>query len=279
LIVALVTYLLVYRPLQINWGATEAEISRPMPGDEIVPRPVFNATRAVTVDATPEEIWPWMVQIGHTRAGWYSYDLIDNLAKPSAESIIPGLQNLQVGDVIPMSPDAEIGLLVSEIELGRWMLWEDEEGRTSWLWALDPIDESHTRLITRIRMDYAWRSPMILFDLAIDLGDFVMMRGCMQGIKTRAEGRPARSLLDMSTELLLWIAAFAGFVIAELGTVARQDWRPLVVATAAALITIAVVMWQPSLWIDALAAIVVLAGLRWASRNNPSICKMERSPA
>jgi hypothetical protein len=280
IVVALSTYLVVYRPLQINWGATEAEVSRPKPGDEIVPRPTFNATRAVTINATPEEIWPWLVQIGHTRAGWYGYDLIDNLAKPSAEQIVPELQHLQVGDLFPMSPDGKLGLLVREIEAGRWMLWGDEEGRTNWLWALEPTEESRTRLITRVRMKYAWRSPMILFDLAIDLGDFVMRRECMRGIKSRAEGQSARSLLDMSTELFLWIAAFACFAIAELRIITRQDWRrPLVVAVAAALITILVVLWQPPLWIDALAAVIVLTGLRWASRDNPSIRRKERNRA
>jgi len=275
---ALVAYLLIYRPLQINWGASEAEISRPMPGDEIIERPTFNATRAVTIAATPEEIWPWIAQIGHTRGGWYSYDLIDNLAQPSAERIIPELQNLEAGDLIPMSPDGKFGMLVKEIEPGQWMLWGDEEGRTSWLWALEPIDGNHTRLITRVRMNYAWRSPMIVFDLALDLGDFVMMRGCMQGIKARAEGRPSRSLLDMSAELFLWVAAFVGFAVAEVRIVTRQDWRrTLVVALASACTTILVVMRQPPLWIDALAAVSVFLGLRWASRNNPGALKTGRN--
>lgn len=278
--VALVTYLLVYRPLQINWGATAEEIKRAMPGDEIVPNPIFDATRAVTVNAAPEEIWPWLAQIGHTRAGWYSYDLIDNLAKPSAEQIIPELQSLQVGDLIPMSPDGKYGFWVKDFEPNRWMLWGDEEGVTTWAWGLYPIDENHTRLVTRLHMNYNWGSPMILFDLAIDFGDFVMMRECMQGIKARAEGQPARSLLNMSAELFLWIATFTGFVIAEIRIVTRQDWRrPLIIAIAAALTTILVVMWQPSLWIDALVAIIVLFGLRWASKNNPSIRKTERNRA
>src|SRR3712207_9232668 len=72
---ATATYLLYIRPRQLRWGATDEELERPMPGDEVVEHPTFNATRAVTIEARPEEIWPWIVQIGTSRAGWYSYDL------------------------------------------------------------------------------------------------------------------------------------------------------------------------------------------------------------
>ena len=65
-------YLAGYRPLQLHWGATDAELAQVLPGDELAPRPIFNATRAVTIDASPAAIWPWLVQIGYGRAGWYS---------------------------------------------------------------------------------------------------------------------------------------------------------------------------------------------------------------
>ena len=97
---ATAAYLLYIRPWQLRWGATDEELERPMPGDEIVARSTFNATRAVTIEARPEEIWPYIVQIGMTRAGWYSYDLLDNLGRPSARRILPQFQNLmKVGDV------------------------------------------------------------------------------------------------------------------------------------------------------------------------------------
>ena len=79
-----------------------------MPGDEIVKWPTFNATHAVTIQALPEQIWPWLVQIGHKRAGWYSYDWVDNLGRPSVERIIPDLQVLKVGHLIPISPDGKM---------------------------------------------------------------------------------------------------------------------------------------------------------------------------
>jgi hypothetical protein len=95
-------YLRVLRPWELRWGATDDEVRRPMPGDEIVERPTFNATRAVTVKAPPSMIWPWIVQIGFGRAGWYTYDLLDNFGRPSARRIVPEFQQIRVGDVIPI---------------------------------------------------------------------------------------------------------------------------------------------------------------------------------
>lgn len=185
-------YLLLIRPRQLRWGATDEEVAQAMPGDDVVARPTFNATRAVTVEARPETIWPWLVQIGCRRAGWYSYDLIDNLGVPSAERIIPELQHLEVGDIVPMSPDGKHGLWVKALEPNRWMLWGDEKGDTAWFWGLYPMDGARTRLITRVRIRYNWLSPSILFNLLLDVGDIVMMRKCMLGIKRRAEAMASR---------------------------------------------------------------------------------------
>lgn len=191
--VAIAGYMLCLRPWQLRWGATDDEVSRSMPGDEVVSRPTFKATRAVTIRARPEEIWPWLVQIGETRAGWYSYDWLDNLGRPSAERIHPEWQQVAVGDLIPVSPDGKAGLWVKAFEPDRWMLWWDKNGDTTWYWGLYPLDESRTRLLTRVRMRYRLTSPVILFDLLVEFTDIIMMRRCLLGIKRRAEqmSRPA----------------------------------------------------------------------------------------
>ncbi len=147
----------------------------------------FNATRAVTIQARPEEIWPRVVQIGCKRAGWYTYDWIDNLGRPSAQRIIPELQQVAVGDLISISPDGTFGLRVKDFEPNRWMLWWDTKGDTTWYWGLSPLDAQATRLITRMRLRYHWLSPAILMNLLGDVGDIVMMRKCLLGIKQRAE--------------------------------------------------------------------------------------------
>jgi hypothetical protein len=182
----LLVYVFIIRPWQLRWGATDEEVARTMPGDEFVENPTFNATRAVTISAPPELIWPWLIQIGYKRAGWYSYDWIDNLGKPSADRIIPELQNLKEGDLIPMGPIENFGFNVHTIVPNHYMLW-GEHGGMSWLWHLNQIEENKTRLITRVRLKYEWTHPIILGYLFLDVGDIVMMRKCMLGIKQRAE--------------------------------------------------------------------------------------------
>jgi hypothetical protein len=185
--VSLGVYLRFIRPWQLRWGATGEEVARAMPGDDVVKPPTFNATRAVTIQAQPEEIWPWLVQIGVTRAGWYSYDWLDNLGRPSAQRILPQFQHVAVGDVIPMSPDGKQGMVVKDFEANQWMLWWDNQGDATWYWGLYPQDDSRTRLITRVRMHYRWLEPSILFSLLVEFTDIVMMRKCMLSIKQRTE--------------------------------------------------------------------------------------------
>lgn len=184
---ALLAYLSWLRPRQLRWGATEDELAAALPGDDLVPKPTFNATRGVTVNAGPGDIWPWLLQMGCGRAGWYAYDWIDNLGRPSADVIVDSLQDLRVGDIVPISPDGKHGFRVREMEAERWMLWEGEKGDTSWYWGLHPAGPGRTRLVTRVRVRYRWLSPWTIFFLAMDFGDIIMMRKCMLGIRKRAE--------------------------------------------------------------------------------------------
>lgn len=183
------SFLALYRRWELNWGATREEIDRIMPGDEIVTRPTFNATRAITIDANPNAIWPWLVQIGFGRAGWYSYDLLDNLGRHSATRILPELQDLEVGDLVPLGPGSDSGLRVRAFEPSRSLLWWDRKSRlTTWAWALDAMPDGRTRLVTRVRARPSWRHPTTALWLVLtEVADFPMMRKCLRGIKCRAE--------------------------------------------------------------------------------------------
>lgn len=187
LALGLVLYLRLFRPWQLRWGATDEEVRRTLPGDEMVERPTFDATRAITIAASPEQIWPWLLQVGVKRAGWYSYDLLDNLARPSAREIIPEFQGTRVGDIIAMSPDGKHGVHVLALDLPRSMLWGTPPD-TSWLWFTEPGADGTTRLITRIRMQYRWRSPTIIFSLLVELFDIWMIRRMLLNVRERAEG-------------------------------------------------------------------------------------------
>jgi hypothetical protein len=184
---AALAYLRLIRPWQLSWGATADEVGRPLPGDEVVPDPTFNATRAITIAARPDHIWPWLLQVGVKRAGWYSYDLLDNLARPSAREIIPELQQLAVGDVVPLSPDGKQGVHVLALDLPRSMLWGTLPD-TTWLWMLEPRADGTTRLITRIRSHYRWLSPSIAFSLLVEFADIWMIRKMLLNVRERAEG-------------------------------------------------------------------------------------------
>lgn len=187
-----VAYVRVIRPWQLTWGATAAEVTRALPSDDLVAEPTFNATRAITIPAPPERVWPWIVQMGLTRAGWYSYDLLDNLGRTSARRIIPELQHLEPGDIVPMSPDGEQGMRVHSVNAPHSMVW-GEPGGTTWAWHLDETSSGSTRLLTRVRSRYQWFSPSIAFSVLLEFGDIWMMRKMLLNLKGRASTGPSMS--------------------------------------------------------------------------------------
>jgi hypothetical protein len=171
----------VYRPWAINWGATDAEIDRAMPGDSIIDDPTFNATRAVTVNAGAQHIWPWLLQLGYRRAGLYSYDALDNDGISSAEHIIPAFQDLQVHDSIPIGPGFFVRVTV--LEENRFMLLVFPDwAEATWAWGLYPDGANRTRLVTRLR-----GRPRGWTRIIVDLGEIFPMRKAMLGVKRRAE--------------------------------------------------------------------------------------------
>jgi hypothetical protein len=186
-------YVLVIASWQHRWGATDDEVARTLPGDEIAVPHVGSVTRAITIAAPPGQVWPWLVQIGLDRAGWYSYDWIDNDGRPSADRIIPEFQDLHVGHMITMMPG--YGPRVRSFDPGRYLLAGDaEEG--VWCLALAPVKDG-TRLISRWRLNRKLTPANAFLMLLSDPGAFIMERKMLKGIKARAE-RVARS----SEELL-----------------------------------------------------------------------------
>lgn len=211
-----VTYLL-WRPRMLRWGTTADEASEPLPGDERTPRPRVQSTRAVTVDAPPEEVWPWLMQMGIGRAGFYTHDWVERLmcgaryveGRHSATRIHPELPPLKVGDSVPMGAGAFAP--VSEVEPYRHLVAQEA-------YVLRPLPGNRTRLIARyrgggfvspavhaIRSDAGPLARLIQrvvvrvpgIDLALRLFDvFVsdplhhyMETGMLTGIKARAEGK------------------------------------------------------------------------------------------
>jgi hypothetical protein len=180
----------LYRRWHLRWGATAAEVAGSMPGDELVLHAPFRATRAITIDAPPQAVWPWLVQVGALRAGWYSNDLLDNLGHPSATTIVAELQHLEIGQWVPMSPSGipsdRNAFVVHSFEVNEWLLWTKPD--STWAWRLTPMYRG-TRLVTRVHAVYDWRRPLVaaLGVVLMEFGDFAMQRRMLRGIKARAE--------------------------------------------------------------------------------------------
>jgi hypothetical protein len=199
----------LYRHWHQHWGASPEEISAPMPGDDLIAGAPYQATRAITIDAPPHAVWPWLVQVGCLRAGWYSNDLLDNLTHPSAEQIIPDLQELHIGQWVPMSPTPSdtTAFKVAAFEPNRSLVWA--QPMSTWAWTLTPADPGTTRLVTRLRIRYEWRHPVsaVLSLVLNEFGDFPMMRRMLLGIKRRAEGSSLPAAPDRTLRAVLPHAA------------------------------------------------------------------------
>jgi hypothetical protein len=136
-------------------------------------------------------VWPWLLHVGCLRAGWYSNDLLDNLARPSATTIIPEFQHLEIGQWVPMSPKPtdRSALKVHSFEINQWLLWTTPD--STWAWQLTRTKHHGTRLVARINARYDWRHPQyaLLGLLLMEFGDFAMLRRMLRGIKARAESQ------------------------------------------------------------------------------------------
>jgi hypothetical protein len=189
-------YTLVIRPRMLRWGATDDELRRPMPGDEIVERPGWSMTLATDIQATPEAVWPWLVQIGYQRGGLYSYDWLDRLFgvldRPSADRILPEFQHLQAGNAIPLGAGPDWPVHAVEPNHHFVLTPEAPDFRVSWAFVLYPVFGGATRLVTRVRAGFAITPATIPFLTVLNPTAFAMTRKMLLGIKDRAESATLR---------------------------------------------------------------------------------------
>lgn len=186
---ALAAYAFIVRPWHLKWGATQAELKMPLPGDELVEHPQLDATHAITINAPVADVWPWLVQIGQNRGGFYSYTSLENLVgcqMRNADEIVPEWQDLKVGDEVWLHPKAP-ALKVLRIEPERAIVLEK-----CWTFFLQPIGEHKTRLIIRGRGEFNpdLKNPLLNFLIwrgVFEPAHFIMERKMMLGIKKRAE--------------------------------------------------------------------------------------------
>jgi hypothetical protein len=182
-VVGVAVYLWVVKPWHMRWGATDAEVGQSMAGDELI-LGAEQATRAITIEALPEEVWPWLVQLGYGKAGWYSYDWIDNDFQSSAARIIPGYQDLAVGDKILMMP--EMGFVVESIDEPKSIVSVLEDGSTTWCLALYS-DGGASRLVSRWRAKFEKTPTTFFMTMLSEPGTFIMEQKMLRTIRDRVE--------------------------------------------------------------------------------------------
>ena len=211
---------LLARSRQLRWGATDEELDASLPGDDLIPSPCLTATRAISIPTPPAQVWPWIVQLGQGRGGFYSYDFLENLAGceiHSALDVVPDWQHLEVGDSVRLHPT--LGLEVNIVDPPRSLVLtgaEVEGDRPmpydfTWSFVLAPTPEATTRLLVRERYRYrSWWAPLMAEP--VEGVSFVMTQKMLRSIRDRAVTLASSELPvpDRPGVYLFWIPLGAG---------------------------------------------------------------------
>jgi hypothetical protein len=278
LLLLLILGYLAIRPWHLRWGATTEEVARAMPGD----LEHIGWTRAITIEATPEQIWPWLAQWGQGRGGWYSYDWLENLFGfdiHTAARILPEYQNLKIGDPICMS-SSFCPSHVTVLEPNRWLSWqaEDENGNPVWTFTfgLFPADAAHTRLIVRESFRSEFMPPAAVF--VLEIPDVVMELKALNTVKNRAEGI-TESVFITPLEIIVWFTVLIVGLVAVALFANRQDWKqPVAFIVASALVLLPITFLFPPLWLRLVLDLGLLAGLIWVVRQPVQAAQLQPSP-
>jgi hypothetical protein len=188
------TYLAVVRPWHRRWGATNEEVARSMPLDERIARPNYLTNRAITIQSPPEDVWPWLVQMGELpRGGFYSYEWIERLLGLwvlNARRVLPRFQELQIGQALDRRGD----MVVKAVDPGRFLVLGPPAGEvfdSTWALVLRPRPDGSTRLVARLRAKLPRSAAGVFWYAILDPGHFVMERKMLLEIKRRAEALTA----------------------------------------------------------------------------------------
>jgi len=203
---AVAVYWRVIRPWHVRWGATDDEVNRAWPGDDLVPAPRVNATHAITIQAPADKVWPWIAQLGQGRGGFYSFESVENAMGAdihNTDRILPEFQNPQVGAILPLA-EGGFGLPIAAVEPGKTLVLHGDtrDGmnipelplkpgdflNVVWSFHVAPVDARTSRLVERWCMDWNPNPQSSFFIRAfLEPGAFVMQWKMLNGIKARAE--------------------------------------------------------------------------------------------
>ncbi|MDE3173834.1 MAG: hypothetical protein KGN74_12230 [Gemmatimonadota bacterium] len=284
---------LVVRPWYLSWGATPAERTMKLPGDDIVPGAANQETRAITIDAPADSVWPWVAQLGQDRGGFYSYDLLENLVgceMPTTDYLRPGRQTWAPGDKLWMYPSTKAGgvgyavlrTLVPgrALGFGTWFAGTPPTGPEdgSWQFVLVPVNDSTTRLLVRGRGAPGRSLLGVAFDRSVfEPMHFVMEKRMMIGIRQLVE-EDSRYRVQNHVQVVLWFVTFAMFVVGLASIFVKTAWKRALTGTVAAAVVFQILtLGQPPVDVGILLVLIVATLLWWPIRpGSPLAAILER---
>lgn len=259
------------------FGAEPSELGQTLPGDELLANPIIYWQHAITINARPEDVWPWIIQMGDTRGGFYSYMFVEQMIGGAglynnADRVHPEWQN-------PPARQGIIGdwVVIREYRPDQYMLSEATEALGglgwTWLWHIRPTADGRTRLLIHMRIQAppamepgaAGSGGGEALKVFMNLGGFIMERNMMTGLKVRAEGGGEPGFIE-PLEIILWLATLAVGIVAAARFITRPAWQiPLAVGLAAVAALFVLTFLQPAIWIRVamLAALVLSASDRF----------------
>ena len=280
--VVFAVFFTLVRPWYLRWGATDAELAVTRPGEELVPGAPERSTRAVTIMAPAEQVWPWLAQLGQDRGGLYSYEVLEDLAgceMPRARQIMPEHQSWKFGEKLWMYPPDKLegigGARLVAYEPGKHLVFATRRLTTSmrepengiWGFVVEPVDAGATRLVAYGRAA-SERAPLAAgFARGVfEPAHYVMERRMMQNVKSLAEGgEPSKQ--EELIEVALWTITLGLIVAALAGVARRRLWgRALGVAVLGALVFQVLTLLQPPVTWGAVLVTWLALSLWWGDR-------------
>jgi hypothetical protein len=282
-------YLLFFRPQLLNWGARNSEIANSYPCEDRLPRARILSTHVVEVHAPARQVWPWLVQIGQDRAGFYTYDFLEKALGTgihNANRLEPSWQQLHAGDKIKLTP--MVGLEVAAIDQGHYFTLsaDSRTGKSPfpihssrfyfaivWTFYLSEESPDQTRLIARWRADWGdnWLFSAVSYGL-VEWGAFIMERRMLMAIRDLAENRPGAADVPSLSDILwfasMWIAGF-GVLVACFGRQRRIAIFTALFGTILTLLTLFIL--PPTAWFGIPTAVLIWTGALFSYRTAPSI--------
>lgn len=266
------------RPFLLTWGASKAETELVLPGDSLVKDAEYVATRAIDIDVRKREVYPWLVQMGNKKAGFYGFDWYNNSFKRSAEYIMEEYQNLAIGDTIKIS--SLFKMQVVDFKKDSFIVWQDirHPDYATWTWVITDRGKRNTRLISRIQMKYSYGSPRLLTNLGFEIADQAFMRKTLNGVKQRAEGDIHGSFSTDIAELLFLLLPFLSIFIFLARVFKKQNfWEPLIMVAIMLTIFLVVFYIKLPLWLLVLIGFIVLLTLIGTAAEAAALKQHERA--